>query len=336
MRSRPFAVATVLLLATAAPTPAAAAAPPAAMRVESEIKLSFPPEKADAVFAYAAQRLGDGDVLAGYGPLGVETSDERFTDVYFDTPGWAALEGGHGIRHRTREIPGRPGDPKAGRELVQIKTAAPSDDGSGLRRAEYKFEVAPLRRSRSAWDRHPLLGLVRPRDRVPMHERLTALGLRPEALAPVLTLTQRRRRVYVADPRGALATLTVDEVTAHKLLWRVRSGEVELEINEIRFTAAPEAERARLERFAEALRADLRARFPALRVDQTPKYAKAVAALSDRVPGFRRFGAVHVSREETAVAGLVAAVAVFAWVERRRQRRTRPGGARMGVRRVPR
>ncbi|MDX1650068.1 MAG: CYTH domain-containing protein, partial [Myxococcota bacterium] len=324
-----------MLLALAL-APAAGADPHATgMRVESEIKLSFPSEQADALFAHATERLGDGDLLAGYGPLRVEHSEELFPDGYFDTPGWAALEGGHGVRHRTREIPGQPAHRKAGRQLVQIKTAAPGDDGSGVRRAEYKFEVAPVREARSAWDRHPLLGLVRSQERVPLHEQLTALGLEPEALAPVLTLEQRRRRVYVSDPDGPLATLTVDEVSARKLLWEVRFGEVEVEMNEIRFTAAPETERARMERFADALRAKLGGRFPELRVDQTPKYEKAVAALEAQVPGFRRFGALHVTRNQALVAALVGAVAAFAWIERRRQRRARHARGRVGERSIP-
>lgn len=327
-------LALVLAGGLAAVVPAKAAPEGAhAARIESEIKLAFPPAQADAVFGFVRDQLGDRQALAGYGPLRAETSEELFTDVYFDTRGWALLEGGHGVRHRTRAIPADPAHRKDGRQLVQVKTAAPSDDGSGVRRREYKFEVDPVAAARRGnGSRHPLLGLLPPRERVPLEERLEALGVRARELVPVLTLEQRRRRVYLHDPAGALATVTVDEVTARKAWWEAPSAEVELELNEIRFTEASSAERLRMEGLAEAIRAGLLARFPDVRQDQTPKYEKAVARFEARIPGFRTFGALHVTREQLGLGALVLAVALFAAVERRRRLRHAPVRGRIGQR----
>lgn len=263
-------------------------------RIESEVKIRVPAEAVESVWSYLQERyLGpDGPVfLEGEGGrrFRATASEEFFLDRYFDTPELAVAAASSGVRHRTRAIPDDPEAEKHGRQLLQVKL--PARDGVAENRTEIKFEIRD-RTSRNApdfgsrADRHPLLGLVRPGDRGALHEVVARIGVDADHLAEGIELLQRRRRVYLSDAEGPFATLTLDDVTAQLGPLRVPFHEIELELNENRYTRAAAGTRRAMEAVNATMRRDLLDSIPGLAVDLTPKYEKGLAALEARYPGF--------------------------------------------------
>lgn len=267
----------LVLLASPVLTPPAAARDGASpgiqggegVRVESEVKLKVPLAQVDTVWEWLQDRYADASWLNQNGYTFYATfADEDFTDTYFDTPTLAMLGEQSGIRHRVRTVNSGPETNEG--QLLQIKLNR--DDPTGVARSEIKFDVAPLSQVRDNDDIHPLIGLVLPEQRQQMKDTLQSLDINPYRLHPVLTLEQNRRRVYVNDQLGPFATVTLDLCETSS--WGVdeRWGEMELELNESRFTEADETTRQAMEQIIVAIQSDVHRAFPEIEQDQTPKY----------------------------------------------------------------
>lgn len=242
------------------------------VRIESEIKLKVPLAQVDTVWDWLQERYADASWLDQKGHTFYATfGNENFVDTYFDTPTLEMLGERSGIRHRVRDVISGSAIAKDDRQLMQIKLNR-SDDPSGVARSEIKFDVAPLSQVRNNDDVHPMIGLVDRTQRQQMKDTLQQLDIDPYRLSPVLTLEQNRRRVYVNDQLGPFATLTLDLCKTSS--WGVdeRWGEMELELNEIRFTEADEATRQAMEQIVVAIQSDVQRAFPEIEQDQTPKY----------------------------------------------------------------
>lgn len=241
-----------------------------AIRIEYEAKLKVPMEQTEQVWDWLQQRYSDctwlnaagHEFTAGFG-------DEDFTDVYFDTPGLHVLAQKGGVRHRSRVVHSGPSYRKDGRELLQLKINR--GDEAGLARSEVKYKIVERQQGQKD-DAHPLLGLIDRDDREDCIARLAALGLDARAMRPVVTLKQNRRRVYVNDADGAFATITLDACSTDSWGADVRWTEIELELNEIRFTKADPAERAAMKEIDLHMQRDLQETFPGIVQDQTSKY----------------------------------------------------------------
>lgn len=246
----------------------------AATRIEYEAKLKVPIEQTEQVWDWLEQRYADcgwlntggHDFTAGFG-------DEDFTDVYFDTPGLHVLAQEGGVRHRSRVVHSGPSYRKDGRELLQLKINR--GDEAGLARSEVKYKIVERQQGQKD-DAHPLLGLIDRDDRQDCIARLAALGLDARAMRPVVTLKQNRRRVYVNDADGAFATITLDACSTDSWGADVRWTEIELELNEIRFTKADPAERAGMKEIDLHMQRDLQEAFPGIVQDQTSKYTHSL------------------------------------------------------------
>jgi hypothetical protein len=129
-------------------------------------------------------------------------------------------------------------------------------------------------------DRHPVLGIIDRDHRADFSARLRAAGIDPWKLRHSLTLVQRRRRTYLSDEIGAYATITVDETSSEKAWLRSQFTEVELELNEIRYSLADEAGRAQMQLATDKIKADIMAAVPGIVQDQTPKYNKSYDRLT--------------------------------------------------------
>ncbi len=256
------------------------------VRIEDEMKIAVPDSLVEPVWAYLQSRyLPRPTFLEENGAVyAARASEEFFADVYYDTPDFWFLRGQHGLRHRSRTIPGDTTNRKNGRELMQIKLHREHDDSTA--RSEIKFPVAYYPMSRDEEDHVPPAGLVERTKRPAFLQRLAELGVNPAALREILTIEQRRRRVYVSEAGRIFLSLTLDEGRAHRFGVTRRFTEIELELNEIVFTGAGGAQRERLKHLNDLVRADLVARFPALVQDQTPKYNKMMARFQDS-PVFR-------------------------------------------------
>ncbi len=314
---------------------AAVAAPPLALggesgsgaRVENEYKLSVPDAELEAVRSYLRERYGAGpdSLLPELGEgFAARFSDERFVDQYFDTPDLDLLRAECGVRRRQRwNLDDPAGDVKHGRELVQLKLHRP-DDAELLNRTEVKFKVDPPRPAKGALDRHPLLGLVDRDDRPPLAQALERYGVDARRLQPLLTIEQRRWRVYLSRRGAPFATLTLDEVASRWFAWTVAFVEVEIELNEVAYTEADPAQRGDMEAISQRLADDLLRAFPSIEQNQTPKYNKVFAGFAAQVSGFE---SLVPHREALTVALIVGSLALLgaaaAGARRLRARRAR-------------
>lgn len=275
---------------TAAPAPVDMPADPREgandVGIEDDMKFEVPDSLVEPVWAYLESRyLPRPAFLEENGAsLAARASEEFFTDVYYDTPDFQLLRSQHGLRHRSRTLPGDTANPKDGREQMQIKLHREHDDSTA--RSEFKFPIAYYPMSRDEEDHVPPVGLVERTKRPVFQQRLAELGVSPTALRKILTIEHRRRRVVVADAGGTFLSLTLDEGRAHRFGVTRRSTELELELEASALTSATGATRERLKRRNDLVRADLVARFPSLAQDQTPQYNRMMARFQQS-PVFR-------------------------------------------------
>ena len=302
-----------------------------AHRLENEYKLLVPDNQVAPLVAYLQKRYGRPAILLPDSKVALhgKFSDEFFRDVYFDTPSQQLLHMKSGVRHRSRAIPGQPQNRKDGRQLMQIKLNVPGEE---LTRAEVKYPIKYYTEAKTQEDRHPVLGIIDRDFRPDFTAQLRQAGIDPWKLRPALTLEQRRRRMYLSDEVGPFATITVDETSSHKLWLSSKFTEVELELNEIRYSSASEAERAEMQRVTDAIKADVLAALPGIEQDQTPKYNKAYA----RLAGSSSLGplALRMSVLDMRMVGSLAGLGLFGvWMivmllmRRRRNRRMHPATA---------
>lgn len=267
--------------------PPVVAAADDAMRIESEDKLSVPSEQAEATWRFLYDFfIGDGSALRAIdASFSAYMSEEAFVDTYFDTPELALLGRQSSVRHRRRTNLTDPNDKKSGRELVQIKVNAISDNA--LHRGEYKFEVVYHHKFKSMEDKHPVLGLIKRGDRVAFKQTLAKLDIEAADLQPILTLTQRRRRIYISYNNAPFMTLSLDEVRSEALWAKIQFVELEPELNEIAYTEGDAILRNYMDEIAAKVTAGVRAGLPYLQRDLTPKYNKAFEALASKIPFYR-------------------------------------------------
>lgn len=309
-------------LAQAPPAPPQTPAAPAS-RLETEYKLAVPAGQDGEVWRWLTTRYAadkTGRLGAGWtSSLG----DETFRDRYFDVPAATLLRARAGLRHRQRfDTTGQ-----LTKQLVQLKL---TDDAGGLLREEIKFKPVE-----GATDRLALPDLLRPADRAALDSILTTLGVRFAAVRPAFSLHQRRRRLYFQQDGEAFSTVTLDSSYAGDGR-PATFTEIEIELNEKRYTGAAEPERARMRAVLDGIRADVLRQFPRLTQDQRPKYTKLAALLAadsgTATGGTRPTTAAPPATPPTtppravpmAVAG--AAVGLFVgwwWLWRRRRRRRR-------------
>ncbi|HHS12272.1 MAG TPA: CYTH domain-containing protein [bacterium] len=244
------------------------------VRIENEIKLRVPREKTEAVWEWMRALFAGEQWLDPDGNVFSATfGDEDFEDVYYDTPDLRMLADESGIRYRTRYVRSGSAEDKHGRRLVQIKLNR--GDPTGLARSEIKFKAS----GGAAGSDMPLAGMIEESQQSEFEELFRALGVNPRNVRPVLTLKQNRRRVYVDDRSGAFATLTLDKCSTTS--WGTKLGwtDMELELNEIRYTEATEGERQYMETINHRMLDAILEAFPDIVQDQTPKYNVTFAAI---------------------------------------------------------
>jgi hypothetical protein len=295
------------------------------MRIENEMKIGVPDSLVEKVWAYLMERyIPRPRFLEPPGLVfGAKASDEYFTDVYMDTPELFFLGIKSAVRHRSREIPGDSLNRKDGRQLMQIKLNG-LNTGDSTSRGEIKFQIRYYEPSRRHDDSHPVLGIIKRDERPLFAARMAELGVNPLDLRPILTIEQRRRRVYVYDDNGIFLSLTLDNTSTRKWWMREAFTEIELELNEIAYTSAGPQTRKFLEGLNERIREDLVAHFPTLVQNQTPKYNKMYARFTEHHALFPLM--MHISLNGPAYMTALCGVALLALVlaavraERRRVR----------------
>ncbi len=249
---------------------------PAGARLETEYKLAVPAGHDNAVWhwlraTYATAKpraLGTGWASA--------MGEETFRDRYFDVPAGTLLKVGAGLRHRQRfDTTGH-----LTKQLVQLKIT--TAETGGMLREERKFK--PLE---GATADMALAEVLRPEDRPRLDTLLAPLGVALAEVQPAFGLNQRRRRLYLRQNDEDFSTITLDS-SYHAEGSGATFTEIEIELNEKRYTGASETERARMRVVLDGIKADLLLQFPDLQQDQRPKYAKMAALLAPKTTGAAR------------------------------------------------
>lgn len=254
------------------------------IRIEHEVKLTVPSGKTEAIWSWLKTRYSDCSWLSNdQYTFSAQYGDEDFTDVYFDTPDLHFLKEESGVRYRSRVVHSGPADSKDSKQLLQIKLNR--NDPTGLARSEIKYKIRSHLRTENQDDRHPMIRLLKSGERGDCKNTLRSLSVDPYSMKPVLTIKQNRRRIYLNDLVGAFATLTLDVCSTNSWATDIHWVEIELELNEIRFTQADNAEREKMTRIIETIQKDLLTTFPDIDQDQMPKYNKAFVAI-EKVSAF--------------------------------------------------
>ena len=235
-----------------------------AERVESEYKLGIPNDEAGALWKHLQSEPFLSRLKTEY-DLKTSVSVEDFVDIYYDDKNLNLYTQKVGLRYRSRYI-----KDTLIKQLVQLKTPLLAD---GVARTETKYEIKKSQDKNDIYARHPLLKYIKKRDRRNLNYQLAKFGTESLNMMPEVTLRQTRSRIYITDSLASLATITLDVVTNLKFPFQ-RYTEMELELNEVRYTESGMEEKIKMERFNEKLRNGLLETFPSLYQDQTPKYNK--------------------------------------------------------------
>jgi len=235
-----------------------------AERVESEYKLGIPNDEAESLWKYLQSKPFLSKLRTEY-DLKTVASIEDFVDVYYDDANQNLYKQKVGLRYRSRFI-----KDTLIKQLVQLKTPLLAD---GVARTETKYEIKKSKDKNDIYARHKLLKYIKKKDRRNLNYQLAKFGSESLKMQPEVKLRQTRSRIYITDSIASLATITLDEVTNLKFPFQ-RYTEMELELNEIRYTESDTSGKKKMERFNEKLRNGLLESFPSLYQDQTPKYNK--------------------------------------------------------------
>ncbi len=258
------------------------------MRIEEEDKLFVPLEKADEVWKYLYDKyVVNKEEIKKLDPL-FETynTDEEFTDTYFDTPDLKLLAMQSGVRYRYRVNLTNPNDVKSGRELMQIKLGGISSNP--LQRGEFKFNIRHPQEIKNTDDAHPMLAMVEQSQRQDFKQQLTALGLDPYAMRPILTVYDFRKRIYFEKDGTPFFSISFDNTSANMWWAKTNFFEIEPELNEITFTEADSNTRKYMEEVLGRVTSDIKAQFPFIHTDLAPKYNKSFKYIEAQLP-FTRF-----------------------------------------------
>ena len=242
-----------------------------AERVESEYKLGVPNDEAEALWAHLQSEPFLSKLRSEY-DLKTEVSVEDFVDVYYDDDDLKLYKQKVGLRYRSRYI-----KDTLIKQLVQLKTPLLAD---GVARTETKYESKKSKDKNDIYARHEMLKYIKKKDRRNLNYQLAKFGTESLKMRPEVTLRQTRSRIYITDSISSLATITLDEVTNLKFPFQ-QYTEMELELNEVRYTANDKEGKRKMERFNEKLRNGLLESFPSLYQDQTPKYNKMKEMIDD-------------------------------------------------------
>ncbi|MGV3503406.1 MAG: hypothetical protein ACO1O1_06835 [Adhaeribacter sp.] len=233
----------------------------------------------------------------------VQPLQETYVDEYFDDARQTLQRHQHSLRLR-RIFAGRQVD----RSWLQLKTSPRPRQRPARQLVYFNLNDRPDKHGRDPG--HPFLRLVRQADRRQLDSLLAALGVQSRDLRPVLSLYQQRRQLYLRHNGNDLALLSLDAVGSED--GQARFYELELSLEESRFTRPDARQRQRLSQVLEMVQLDLSRHFPALRQDPRPKYNKLQDLLHQGRPRPRLYNLAWLG-----IGLVLGGVLLYLW--RRRQ-----------------
>jgi hypothetical protein len=250
------------------------------LRLENEMTFDVPMAKAEEVWTWLNETFGPGFSSHGF-VFKTFPEVEEFADTYFDVPELSLINQGIGVRHRRRFYPS--GEIK---ELIQIKQphqAVGGGEGSEKQtRGELKFEPrGPTITYRHTGDflNEDLLRIVRKEHLAPLRARLSEMGVAPDRVRPFMAIEQQRRRIYFRENGSQFLTVTLDFAKTQKLWVKARFVQLDIEIGEIAFTLADEAQRERLLGVQRDVYDLIKSRFPEIERNQVPKVVQMLQVI---------------------------------------------------------
>ena len=240
-------------------------------RIESEYKISVPNEQQESLWSFLQSIFVNN--AKGILPKNTSTeiATEVFYDTYFDDAQETLLGYQAGARYRERYV-----QDSLIKTLLQLKV--PTLDELGIARKEHKFSPENKFDINDRTGLHPFLKHVKQKDVNDVDLILGQFGTSSRKMQESIKLKQVRRRIYISDPEGALMTFTLDEVSAFHFPY-TQFVELELELNEVRYTDADFEGQSELEKINAKAKDAIFAQFQNIKQDQTPKYNKMHAAL---------------------------------------------------------
>ncbi len=269
-------------------------------RIESEFKLNVPYEIKQDVWLFLNQAFDQNGIKRLDTAFNAIVAQEIFYDQYFDNEDLLMYQKEVGVRFRQRYV----ADTLA-KELLQLKL--PLNDTTGVARQEIKFNVYRKIKKNDRLAMHPFWKYVRPKNREEVNLQLASLGITGDDLSPSVKVRQDRRRIYVSEKGESLLTMTFDEVCSFYFPYPCYT-ELELELNEVRFTNGDAAERSRMEEINKRVKEKIMTQFTALQQDQTPKYNKMYLLLKDNILEKIYSNLMYI------IFGCIVAVAIYLFV----------------------
>ena len=242
-------------------------------RLENEYKLAIPEGEVEDLWIFLQERF-TGDIKMGDFSLKGTSSVEKFIDVYYDTPSLDLLNDNIGLRYRKRYK-----DNILLKELIQLKTPFSAD---AVVRNEFKYE--PVKKKKTNIEsRHPLIKHLDKSSQENLAFELAEYRVKLKDINEALQLQQIRSRIYLQDETGeSAATITLDKVKNTDFPYQ-DYAEVELELNEVRYTEADDAEKKMLVDVNNELKNAIHSSFPNITIDQRPKYNKMHELMKDDI-----------------------------------------------------
>jgi hypothetical protein len=264
----------------------------AQQRLEKESKYLIEDVDKETLTGMLDTLFAEGSLFIKRTGINSRASTERFVDEYFESTNNALRNQSLSLRYRQRQV-----SKNQEKKLVQFKGLV---TGLSNVQFEYKFDVPEFVDRNNIYARHPLLGYVDKDDRERLTYELARFDIVAEELNSALSLSQKRQRWYLSDAKGDLLTVSLDYVRLRSFPFH-EFTELEIEINENRYTNGDKAERAYLDAKQSQVIELINKELPLMTVDQRSKYEKMVALVENSL----------VSKVKSKFVWVMYAVIVF-------------------------
>ncbi len=237
----------------------------AQQRLEKESKFLIADVDAETLTGMLDSLFAEGTLFMTETGIVNRTTTELFTDEYFDSTNKQLLNRNLSLRYRERKQ-----SENQEKKLVQFKGLLKESSGIQF---EYKFGVPDVPDRNDIYARHPVLGRVDKDERERFEYELARFDIATEGLQSAFRFDQKRQRWYLSDSKGDMLTVSLDHVRLKSIPFHAFT-ELEIEINENRYTNGNEAERAYLDTIQDKLVHLKKLDFPFMEADQRSKYEK--------------------------------------------------------------
>ena len=265
-------------------------------------KYLVPGHLADSLWQHLLRTYHTGALKKINARYTAQVQQQTYVDEYFDDARQTLQRHQHSLRLR-RVFAGKHVD----RSWLQLKISPRPRQRPTRQLVSFNLNDRPDKQGRDPG--HPFLRLVRQADRHQLDSLLAALGVQSPDLRPVLSLYQQRRQLYLRDNGNDLALLSLDGVASED--GQARFYELELSLDESRYTLADTRQRQRLSQVLDLVQLDLSRHFPGLRQDPRPKYTKLQDLLHQGRPRPRGYNLAWLG-----VGLVLGAVLLYLWRSR--------------------